>query len=105
MYEKKKRLVNSVFSILQDMFESKLLSLNAFSLDNANILLSGEGPILPTETQMTLYKRPFENTFGKGENAGHEHFLRFLHCFVLSKTKFFSHTYIVISKYFEFESV
>ena len=27
---------------------------------------------------MTLYKRPFENIVGKGENAGYQHFLAHL---------------------------
>ena len=32
---------------------------------------------------MTLFKKPFENIVGKGENAGNQHFLRFPPCFLL----------------------
>ena len=31
---------------------------------------------------MTLRKNPFENTVGKGENAGNQHFLLFPQCFL-----------------------
>ena len=31
--------------------------------------------------QTTLKKKPFENTQGKGEHAGYQHFLLFLQCF------------------------
>ena len=31
---------------------------------------------------MTLYKNPFENIVGKGENAGNQHFLLFPQCFL-----------------------
>ena len=31
---------------------------------------------------MTLKKKAFENIFGKGENAGNQHFLLFQKCFV-----------------------
>ena len=31
---------------------------------------------------MTLYKNPFENILGKGENAGNQHFLFFQQCFL-----------------------
>ena len=31
---------------------------------------------------MTLEKKAFENFVGKGENAGKQHFLRFLQCFL-----------------------
>ena len=31
---------------------------------------------------MTLVIKPFENTVGKGENAGHQHFLLFPQCFL-----------------------
>ena len=30
-----------------------------------------------------LVKQPFENIVGKGENAGNQHFLLFLQCFLL----------------------
>ena len=30
----------------------------------------------------TLYKKPFENIVGKGENAGNQHFLLFPQCFL-----------------------
>ena len=30
----------------------------------------------------TLEKKPFENTVGKGENAGNQHFLLFPQCFL-----------------------
>ena len=30
----------------------------------------------------TLYKKPFENIVGKGENAGNQHFLIFTKCFL-----------------------
>ena len=29
----------------------------------------------------TLYKKPFEDIVGKGENAGNQHFLLFPQCF------------------------
>ena len=32
---------------------------------------------------MSLKKKPFENIVGKGENAGNQHFLLFLQCFLL----------------------
>ena len=35
------------------------------------------------EWNMPLRKKPFENTVGKGENAGNQHFLLFPHCFLL----------------------
>ena len=46
---------------------------------------------------MTLYKKPFENIMGKGENAGNQHFLYFPQCFLqIPKTNFnFSVTIIV----------
>ena len=31
---------------------------------------------------MTQEKKPFENIVGKGENAGHQHFLLFPQCFI-----------------------
>ena len=31
---------------------------------------------------MTLKKKHFKNTVGKGENAGNQHFLLFLQCFL-----------------------
>ena len=31
---------------------------------------------------MTLYKKPFENIVGKGENAGNQHCLLFPQCFL-----------------------
>ena len=31
---------------------------------------------------MTLYKEPFENIVGKGENAGNQHYLLFPQCFL-----------------------
>ena len=31
---------------------------------------------------MTLRKRPFDNIVGKGENAGHQHFLLYPQCFL-----------------------
>ena len=31
---------------------------------------------------MTLYKKPFENIVGNGENAGNQHFLLFPECFL-----------------------
>ena len=38
---------------------------------------------------MTLKKKPFENIVGKGENAGNQHFLLFLQCFLpIPKTIF-----------------
>ena len=33
-------------------------------------------------TLWALYKRPFENIVGKGENAGNQHFLLFPQCFL-----------------------
>ena len=44
-----------------------LSSANAFSLDQPKIL-------------MTLRRKTFENIVGKGENAGHQHFLLFPQC-------------------------
>ena len=35
----------------------------------------------------TPRKEPLENIVGKGENAGNQHFLLFLQCFTLKKTK------------------
>ena len=35
----------------------------------------------------TLQLQPFKNIFGKGENAGNQHFLIFPQCFLLSKDK------------------
>ena len=32
-----------------------------------------------------LYKKPFKNIVGKGENGGHQHFLLFLQCFLLCR--------------------
>ena len=34
---------------------------------------------------MALWKKPFENILGKGENAGNQHFLLFPKCFLLYK--------------------
>ena len=45
---------------------------------------------------MTLYKNPFENIVGKGENAGNQHFLLFPQCF-LPFPKEFSVTFILLS--------
>ena len=46
----------------------------------------------------TLYKKPFENTVGKGENVGNQHFLFFSTMFsTLPKTNFyFSVTFILL---------
>ena len=43
----------------------------------------------------TLTKRPIGNIVGKGENAGNQHFLRFLQCFLLCQThkSFQQHSY------------
>ena len=50
-------------------------------------------------TITTLYKKPFENIVGKGENADNQHFLLFPQCFfTLHKTNFnFSITLILSS--------
>ena len=48
---------------------------------------------------MTLYKKPLENTVGKGENADKQHFLLLLQCFLPFPTKlqFFLLTFILSS--------
>ena len=47
---------------------------------------------------LTLQKRPIENIAGKGENAGNQHFLLFLQCFLPVKANFdhLSHIQIVV---------
>ena len=40
-------------------------------------------PATQSQLLMTLTNRPFENTVGKGENAGNQHFLLFSQCFLL----------------------
>ena len=56
---------------------------------------------------MTLYKNPFENIVGKGENAGNQHFLLSYNVFNPSQNKlqFFSHIYFVVCKCFQFAPV
>ena len=50
---------------------------------------------------MTLYKKPFENIVGKGENAGYQHFLLFLQSFLIPKQiLIFSLTFILL--FFDF---
>ena len=48
--------------------------------------------------------KPFENTVGKGENAGNQHFLLFPQCFYPSQEEFqfFCHIYFVVWKLFQF---
>ena len=47
----------------------------------------------------TLKKKPFENSVGKGENAGNQHFLLFPHCFLpfFNQIIIFSATFILSS--------
>ena len=51
----------------------------------------------------TMRKKPFVNIVGKGENAGYQHFLLFLQCFLtyLRKISLLSHIEIVC-KCFQF---
>ena len=62
--------------------------------------------LFTTQSQLltTLYKKPFENIMGKGENL---HFLLFPQCFssLQNKFHFFSHIYIVVCKCFKFGPV
>ena len=44
---------------------------------------------------MTLYKKPFENIVGKGENAGNQHFLLFPPCFFCSSQNKFQFHFVV----------
>ena len=47
--------------------------------------LSGITTLFTTQSQIltTLKKKPLENSVGKGENAGNQHFLLFPQCFLL----------------------
>ena len=65
-------------------------------------------PYTTTLTFNDPMKKPFENTVGKGENAGDQHFLLFPQCFLpFSETKFnfCSHIYFVVCKCFQFGPV
>ena len=56
------------------------------------VFTTQSGPL----TTLSLRKRPFENIAGKGENAGHQHFLLFPQCFLLfqkSSSIFESHLF------------
>ena len=55
----------------------------------------------------TLGKKLFENNVGKEENAGYQHFLLFLHCFLPLPQQhlIFYLCLIVFSKCFQFEPV
>ena len=65
------------------------------------IVLKRVNPLPHSHIQLftTLYKKPIENIFGKGENAGNQYFLFFPKVFsTLPKTNlnFFSHIYFVV---------
>ena len=47
--------------------------------------VKGLAQLFPTQSQLltTLRKKALENTVGKGENAGNQHFLLFPQCFKL----------------------
>ena len=50
---------------------------------------------------MSLEKKPFENIVGKGKNAGNQHFLLFLQCFLpfpKQISTIFGHIYFVVCK-------
>ena len=74
-----------------------LPSANAFNLDQSENLSFGKELKVSIEGKGILYqlnKNPdltamrtkfFKNIVGKGENAGNQHFLLFLHCFLSNK--------------------
>ena len=52
-----------------------------------------------------LAQKSSENTAGKGENAGNQHFFLFLQCFLphqRKKLKHFNHNEVVVFKCFQF---
>ena len=54
----------------------------------------------------TLIKNPFENTVGKGKNAGNQHSLLFLQCFSsLSKTNFNISASFIMSSATQFQGL
>ena len=55
-----------------------IISLFPAELEGPKIGIRGKGLI-------TLMKKALENTVGKGENAGNQHFLLFLLCFLLNQ--------------------
>ena len=57
-----------------------------FNFDQCKTLSSGHGlTLITTQPRLltTLKKKALENTVGKGENAGNQHFLLFQECFLL----------------------
>ena len=74
LWEKEKLLVTSNFSFYLSVF--KRLGLQTRKTQG----LFGKG-LIPLE------KKGFENTVGKEENAGYQHFLLFPQCFPLIKTQ------------------
>ena len=73
-----------------------LVAANDFNLDQTQVIAFGK-ELNNSEEEgfwkqqsrllMTLWRRPFENNVGKGENAGHQHFLLFPHWFLYNQRR------------------
>ena len=77
--------------MISNCSKTDFIILGTFYLSSSNAL--------KLSSLMTMYKKPFENILGKGENAGNQHFLLFPPCFLpFPKTNFnFSFTFILLS--------
>ena len=59
---------------------------------NVQTTKHASNPCLTTQSQVltTPRKKLFQNSVGKGENAGNQHFLLFRQCFLLYQNQFSS---------------
>ena len=66
-------------AICSNLDQSKILSSGNELKFYSTIKNNSTSKLLTTQSRllMTLYKKPFENSVGKGENAGNQHFLLF----------------------------
>ena len=81
------------------LFSQCFPQLYVFSASNAALFSNGLTLSKQSLVLTTLEMNPFENFVGKGENAGNQHFLLFIQCFLLlSNTYFkFSVKFILLS--------
>ena len=57
-----------------------MLGMNGFHVSASGAIQGHHGPLV----FICLWYKSLENTVGKGENAGHQHFLPFPQCFLLN---------------------
>ena len=76
-------LFSKLFSLVIVIFLHIYTNFEAPNDDNCTFHCFGKDKLFPTQSWlfMALYKKPFENIVGKGENAGNQHFLLSQQCF------------------------